>query len=576
MLKKIHLVGDVQLANIEIIIEALSTTEDIEKIEYKESTHDIHFETSRIDYMELLAKIIEETQLNIKTVERKRSGDTSEKVFEKKIYLFSNLQSSENAVFLVSYLLNDPQVSEARFDHQQKILTVITTDPFIYTKIRHVIDAFGENIEITENYVLEKTFNYGLMYRYLYIALLLFSFSLFIVTSEEPSIVTMMSGIVMYGLLAKGYVVDAMRYIKNKMYINTNNIVLLGTLLLLIFNRPLEASIALIVYYYLHLAFQSFERQIIDRLVNSVDNLIRIVKVETSEGIEEKQVEEVEIEDVIIQEGGIFYFDGVVLEGHGEVDSMLMKGNEQFTPIQQGDLIFSGTSLNSGSIKFKVTKMYKDTIFNRLFIWNPRRLKETGYLEKRDNKEFLYITYAFIALSLLGIILGYINQSTILVISSCALLTTIFPFALSRLTPYIYENIMIEALIHRVIIKDEDSLGKIIEWVRKQKCEKISEDIDLNETDLKVHLGNYLDETIREENDCIYTSKKELVNIFNFIKYFDKQWIRLKYLSYIFKIVVVLLFYVQLFNFFGLLFANGFLAFIILVVVKYLLDKEVS
>ena len=135
MMKKIHLVGEINNEVIDNLIQQLETNEHISKIEYKEQTHDLHIQTDSKDYMSLLAEVIEELRLNIKAIERKKSNDKSEKPFEKRVFLFSDLKSSENAVFLTSYLLNDPQIREAKFDHNQKILTLETNDPFIYTKL---------------------------------------------------------------------------------------------------------------------------------------------------------------------------------------------------------------------------------------------------------------------------------------------------------------------------------------------------------------------------------------------------------------------------------------------------------
>lgn len=577
MMKKIHLVGEINNGVIDNLIQQLETNEHISKIEYKESTHDLHIETDSKDYMSLLAEAIEELQLNIKAIERKKSNDKSEKPFEKRVFLFSDLKSSENAVFLTSYLLNDPQIREAKFDHNQKILTLETNDPFIYTKLRHVIDAFGENIEITENYIKEQTFDYRLMYRYLYVALLLFSFSLYIVTRQEPTIVTLFSGIVMCGLLSVRLVINAVELIKAKDYLNSNNLILLGAFLLLLFNRPLDAAIALFVFQYLQMAFSSFERQIINLLVSNVDNLIRIVKVRVDDEIEEKQVEEVEHDDILIlEERDLSYFEGIVVEGEAKVDRLLMNGEAELAELKTGDKIDAGDQVVEGQLSIKVVKTYPETQFNQIYDWSPKRLVEKGYLETREKNDYLYFTYSMLAIGAVLVAAGLFMKNTHLSITGLVIITTCYPFALSLLSPYVYDNAMIEAMGQRVLLKDENSLSKLVEWLRKQKTETINESLDIEASGIKFNRGNYLDETIRNESDIIYHNKESLIKFFRYIKDFDKQWVYFKYISYGVKIVTVLLFYINFFSFVGALIANVLLAFMILVAMKLMLDKGVG
>lgn len=577
MKRKIHLVGELNSNVIEQLKPLLETKKYIKSVEYNECNHDLIMETGSKKYMEILAEAIEELQLNIKGIERKKSIDTSEKPFEKRIFLFSDLKSSENAVFLTSYLLNDPQIRDAKFDHNQKILTLETNDPFIYTKLRRVVDAFGENIEIVENYVEEKAIDYHLMYRYLYIALLLFSFSLYIVTRQEPTFITILSGVMMCGLLSIRLVMNAKELIENKDYLNANNLTLLGAVLLLLFNRALDAAIALFVCDFLQKAFASFKREIIELLVSHVDNLIRIVKVKVEDGIEERQVEEVEHDDlVLINADNLTYFDGEIVEGEATVDCILMSGEKELAKLKVGDMMVAGHQVVEGEITLRVTKTYPETQFNKIYDWSPKHLLEKGYLETRENKDYLYFTYSMFAIGLILVVTGLFIKNTHVSITGLALVTTCYPFAMSLLSPYVYDNAMIEAMGQRVLLKDENSLSKLMEWLRKQKVENINEEMNLDESDIKFNQGNYLDDTIRREYDAIYHDKEGLVKVFKYLKDFDRQWVRLKYISYSVKIVTILLFYIQFFSFVETLITNALLAFSILVVMKHLLDKGVG
>lgn len=577
MLKRLHLVGDVNENNIHLLIQSLEMNEKITKIEYIENSHDLHFETETTDYLETVDHIIEENNIHIKVIERKKGTDKTERPFEKKIFLFSDLKSQENAVFLVSYLLNDPQVREAKFDHNQKILTLETNDPFIYTKIKHVIDAFGENIEITENYTKEMGINYRLMYRYLYIALLLFSFALYIVTRKEPTVVTVFSGIVMYGLLSVPFVLTAIERIKEKDYLNFNNLILVGTFLLLLINRPLEASTTLFVFHWLKISIRSFSRQIVNHLVATVDHLVRYVEVVGEEENEEKQVEEVEVGDIVISKAGdILYFDGKVVEGNGKVDSLLMNGNQELTEVSVGSTITAGCEVNEGIIQVEVTKTYSATYFNKIYEWNPKHLIEKGYLEVRDNKENFYYTVAALVASLFIMIAGLITHNHYLLTVAFLMIIICYPFTCSLLGPYVYENAMIVALKNNILIKDENSLSKMIEWAKSKPSDQINHSVDLTTTGISCANGNYMDEATRQNNDCIYRDYTVLMEFFKYLKTYEKTWRITRYSSYVIKALGILFYSMHLISFVGMLILEAILSYIILLTVKALINKGVE
>ena len=577
MLRRLHLVGDLNEVAMETIKTALENVETITKIEYIESLHDLHIDTDHEEDLKTLENIIEENQLNIKFIEKKKNLDKTHPEFEKKVFLFSNLSSQANSVFVISYLMNDPQVRDAKFDYSQKILTVETNDPFIYSKIQHVISAFGEEIDITESYVKEQGVNYALMYRYLYIALVLFSFSLHVVTLQEPTIVTILSGVMMYGLLGYRFIIDGINNIKKKDFINYNNFVLLGSLLLLLVNHALEASIALFIFLWLQKAIESFSHQIIDRLVTQVDNMVLYVKVKAEDGEEEKQVEEVEVGDIVfLNSAAMCYFDGTILDGQAKVDALLMNGQVDPMEVGVGDSLYSGYEIQEGSVELEVTKTYSEGYYNQLYEWSPKQLIEKGYLEIRDHQDNQRFIYRMLIVSMICILAGLLLHNIHYALGGFVTILMTYPLSCETLGAYIYENAMIVALRKRVLMKDENSLSKMMEWAKSKEMDQINEETDVSLLPFKCHQGNYYDKQVREENDCIYKNKKDLMAILRYLKSIDKLWTRTRYMSYIVKVVCILLFILNLLSVTDVLIVTALLSFVILVFIKGIMDKEVE
>lgn len=575
MIRKLHLVGDVSEQNIATLLQICKEQDLFDQVEYIENKHDLEVETERANYFFLLEQIIADNDFNIKMIERKKGNNKEEKQFEKRIFLFSNLKSQENEVFLVSYLLNDPQVREAKFDHNQKILTLETNDPFIYTKIKHVIDAFGEEITVHETIFDKQGVDMHFMGRFVYVAVFFFAFALYIVTRMDPSIITLISGWVMYGLFAYPYCKELVDNLKEKNYLEYDNMILLGTLILVFINYPLEATVTLFALDFLKASILSFNNQIINRLVVSIDHLASLVEVKEEEENEAKQVEEVEADDILICEAGdLIYFDGEVSSGEATIDGLLMNGDVQPLKVKVGDIIHSGYEIIDGSIEVKVTRTYSESFFNKVYDWSPRHLLNKGYLEIEDNKDTTRFIYTMLILALIEIVFGMVTHDRYVLMGACLTIITSYPYTCITLGPYIYDNAMIKAVVNKVLIKDENSLSKIMEWVRNIPKELLNETINLDIAPVQFHLGNYLDEEVRENSDCIYRDKKQLVKVLKMVKATDHVWSRTRYLSYVVKAIGIFAFAMHFTSYMGVIIFTALLSFTILVVIKGLLNKE--
>ena len=86
-----------------------------------------------------------------------------------------------------------------------------------------------------------------------------------------------------------------------------------------------------------------------------------------SQGILEKPIEEVEINDLVIVElGERIAVDGVIMEGSASVDQSSLTGESEPIDKNVGDEVFSSTLNVSGSLLVKTTKIGQDTTFAKI------------------------------------------------------------------------------------------------------------------------------------------------------------------------------------------------------------------
>lgn len=537
MQKKLHLIGEADIYSVNLLIERLEALDEKVECKYNEASRDLQLNTENKDIVDEVNSIIEELSLNIRTVERKRGRRPSNVEFEKRVFLFSDLQSAENGVFLVSYLLNDSQIREARFDYRQKILTVETTDPFIFNKISKVVEAFEEDITITESYSKEKTFDIRLMYQFFMMAVLFFSIALIIVTLEDPSFLSFISWIVAYGILVFDNAKTALEFIKEKRYFETVNLMVLSSFLMFIAGFKFEALFTMFVYQTINALFKKNYVQLVERLVKQMDKTVDLIKVKDNDVYTEKQVEEVEQGDVILlNTGDTCLFEGKVVEGEVVIDTLLMDGNSENTTCKIGSRISSGAKIISGGANLEVIKTYHETKLHRLYQFNLSDLEEAGYLEQKEDKKIQIYTMVICVISLIGFVAGVITKKPNVSLAAAALLVACPSTIVLMLKQFIYQFEMIKALKNNVIIKDESSLSKIIEELRKYYKQPNN---DIDNIEVKSHLGGYKRQNIQEECDCIYESKQQLENVYQYIYKLDCSWNKSKLYSLIIKLILL-------------------------------------
>jgi len=107
------------------------------------------------------------------------------------------------------------------------------------------------------------------------------------------------------------------------------------------------------------------------RTKRAIQSLLKLrpekVLIKTEQGIIEKPIEQVKVNDLVIVESGErIAVDGVIVEGSASVDQSSLTGESEPVAKTVGDEVFSSTLNTSGSLLVKTKKIGQDTTFAKI------------------------------------------------------------------------------------------------------------------------------------------------------------------------------------------------------------------
>ncbi len=107
------------------------------------------------------------------------------------------------------------------------------------------------------------------------------------------------------------------------------------------------------------------------RTKQAIQSLLKLkpakVLIKTEQGIIEKPIEEVKVNDLVVVESGErIAVDGIIVEGNASVDQSSLTGESELVDKTAGDEVFSSTLNASGSLLVKTTKVGQDTTFAKI------------------------------------------------------------------------------------------------------------------------------------------------------------------------------------------------------------------
>lgn len=132
-------------------------------------------------------------------------------------------------------------------------------------------------------------------------------------------------------------------------------------------NEFLEAVLVILLYQVGEMLEDLAEDKSKEKIVSAIDVREEKCRVETENGIEEKEAEELSIGDVCVYGVGMKILgDGLVVEGEGSIDESSLTGEAMPIHKAAGDRVNSLTVLTQGSIKVRVEQEYENSTAAKL------------------------------------------------------------------------------------------------------------------------------------------------------------------------------------------------------------------
>ncbi len=155
------------------------------------------------------------------------------------------------------------------------------------------------------------------------------------------------------------------------------------------------------------------------RTKRAIQSLLKLrptkVLIKTEQGIVEKPLEEVKVNDLVVVEvGERIAVDGIVIEGSASVDQSSLTGESEPVAKTVGDEVFSSTLNVSGSLSVKTTKIGQDTTFAKILELIEKSQKGKASITSITEK----FTNFYILFTLLGsLFLYYLTHNLSLVLA---------------------------------------------------------------------------------------------------------------------------------------------------------------
>lgn len=174
---------------------------------------------------------------------------------------------------------------------------------------------------------------------------------------------------------------------------------------------------------------------------------------------------EIQLSDIIIlKPGDKVPVDGEIIEGETAIDESLVTGESIPTSKNIGDQVIGGSINVTGSVKFKATKIGKDTALARIIAMVERAQNSKAPGQRMADRFAKYLVIAAVGSGLLVFTIWYfIAGSTFLLALSFAIATVVIacPDALGLATPTAVAVGTGLGAKHNILIKDAPTLEQV-------------------------------------------------------------------------------------------------------------------
>ena len=177
----------------------------------------------------------------------------------------------------------------------------------------------------------------------------------------------------------------ALKGICKKQVFDENFLMAIATVGAIILGEYVE-GVAVMLFYQIGELFQSYA---ISKSRKSISSLMDLrpdyANVETPEGIEKKDLDEVNTGDIIVvMPGEKVPIDGIVIEGEAGLNTAALTGESAPKDVTVGDEVLSGCINMNGLLKIRTTKMFEESTVSRIL-----ELVENATSRKSRSENFI-------------------------------------------------------------------------------------------------------------------------------------------------------------------------------------------
>lgn len=400
-MERIYYIDHIKTEDINALSLKLNSMQEVSRIKINKDS--ISFNCARPDNIQ---NYLDESNMDYilkEMVNRKKREYISNQNKVEKIFMFTNLESEEEANEIKDILSKYSVFENVQLDFQNKMLT-LTSSAYALNRIKRIVENVNPNIQVEQwkkPFKSQDLFNEKYFQKYARIALFCVGVALVLVTFGDTTFLTYVGWFIALVICNEKVLQDAKRDLQLKNYLSENAIFLLACLGGWVYGAFIEALVVSVLYQFgkqLIMQVTQWSMQKLDELVSHQNLGRRLVK----ENEEMVPLTEFDIGDVlVVKEGETIPLGGKIIKGKAKLDVYAIDGSDVYQTSKIGNEVFSGTVVTEGYLHIKTTALYDVSAMSKIVDIATNAPISSSSTEKIINKVSDIYTKALIIVGLI-------------------------------------------------------------------------------------------------------------------------------------------------------------------------------
>ena len=400
-MERIYYIDHIKTEDINALSLKLNSMQEVSRIKINKNS--ISFNCARPDNIQ---NYLDESNMDYilkEMVNRKKREYISNQNKVEKIFMFTNLESEEEANEIKDILSKYSVFENVQLDFQNKMLT-LTSSAYALNRIKRIVENVNPNIQVEQwkkPFKSQDLFNEKYFQKYARIALFCVGVALVLVTFGDTTFLTYVGWFIALVICNEKVLQDAKRDLQLKNYLSENTIFLLACLGGWVYGAFIEALVVSVLYQFgkqLIMQVTQWSMQKLDELVSHQNLGRRLVK----ENEEMVPLTEFDIGDVlVVKEGETIPLGGKIIKGKAKLDVYAIDGSDVYQTSKIGNEVFSGTVVAEGYLHIKTTALYDVSAMSKIVDIATNAPISSSSTEKIINKVSDIYTKALIIVGLI-------------------------------------------------------------------------------------------------------------------------------------------------------------------------------